>query len=224
MRALPLIKQSLLLIGLSLPAMLVQAKRSNHHHTATKFVAPRTARAITAEAASAELKMVVLQADNLYDRMGLEEKGLSEEAFEYAWRGYHNLLKKGLIKRKSVLSICDFSQSSCSKRMYVIDVRRKKLLYRTYVAHGKNSGDEYASSFSNEPESFKSSLGFYVTRKTYFGRNGLSLRIEGVDTGFNDLAGKRNIVLHGSGYVGDKYLQNNGITGTSLGCPAIPAI
>ncbi|HZE83570.1 MAG TPA: murein L,D-transpeptidase catalytic domain family protein, partial [Puia sp.] len=149
MRTSPLIKQSLLLIGLSLSAMLVQAKRSFHHHAGTKFVAPRTARAITAEAASAELKMVVLEADNLYDRMGLEEKGLSEEAFEYAWRGYHNLLKKGLIKKKSVLSICDFSQSSCSKRMYVIDVRRRKLLYRTYVAHGRNSGDEYASSFSN---------------------------------------------------------------------------
>ena len=178
---------------------------------------------VSAEAAAAEVRMVIREADNLYGRMGLERSGLGEEAFEYAWRGYHNLLKRGVIRKKTVLSICDFSQSSCSKRLYVIDIRHKKLLYRTYVAHGKNSGDEYASSFSNDPESFKSSLGFYVTKRTYYGKNGLSLRIEGVDSGFNDLAGKRNIVLHGSGYVGDKYMQDNGIMGTSLGCPAIPS-
>ncbi|HMH22703.1 MAG TPA: murein L,D-transpeptidase catalytic domain family protein [Puia sp.] len=224
MKALPSIKQIILLIIISLTAMLAEAKKTSHHRTRVRVVSATAVKAMTAEAAAAELKMVVLQADDIYDRMSLEQEGLSQEAFEYAWRGYHNLLKKGLIKRKSVLSICDFSQSSCSKRMYVIDVRHKKLLYRTYVAHGKNSGDEYASSFSNEPESFKSSLGFYVTKKTYYGRNGLSLRIQGVDTGFNDQASKRNIVLHGSGYVGDQYLQNNGIIGTSLGCPAIPAI
>jgi hypothetical protein len=167
--------------------------------------------------------MVVSEAVILYDYMSLERSGLNEKAFEYAWRGYHNLLKKGIIRKKSVLSICDFSQSSCSKRMYVIDVRHKKLLYRTYVAHGQNSGAEYADSFSNEPDSYKSSLGFYVTKKTYYGRNGLSLRIAGVDTGYNDLAGKRNIVLHGSSYVSLKYMNNNGAIGTSLGCPALPS-
>jgi hypothetical protein len=173
-------------------------------------------------AKAVELKMVVSQAVILYDYMSLEKTGLNEKAFEYAWRGYHNLLKKGLIRKKSVLSICDFSQPSCSKRMYVIDVRHKKLLYRTYVAHGQNSGAEYANSFSNEPDSYKSSLGFYLTKKTYYGRNGLSLRIEGVDTGYNDLAGKRNIVLHGAAYVSLKYMNNNGVIGNSLGCPAMP--
>jgi len=177
---------------------------------------------VLAESKSVELKMVINQAAILYDYMNLEKTGLDQKAFEYAWRGYHNLLKKGLIRKKAVLSICDFSQSSCSKRMYVIDVRHKRLLYRTYVAHGQNSGAEFASSFSNEPESFKSSLGFYVTRRTYWGKNGLSLKIEGVDTGYNDLAGKRNIVLHGSTYVSQKYMSNFGSIGTSLGCPAIP--
>lgn len=170
-----------------------------------------------------ELKTVINQAIVLYTSMGLEQSGLDEKAFEYAWRGYHHLLKKGLIRKKSVLSICDFSQPSSSKRLYVIDVRHKRLLYRTYVAHGQNSGSEYASSFSNEPESFKSSLGFYVTRRTYYGRNGLSLKMEGMDTGYNDLAGKRNIVLHGSPYVSLRYMHNNGALGTSLGCPALPA-
>jgi hypothetical protein len=155
---------------------------------------------------AAELRRVVDQSAVIYDDMDLEKEGLSEKAFEYAWRGYHNLLKKGSIRKRSVLSICDFSQSSCSRRMYVIDVRHKRLLYRTYVAHGQNSGEEFAASFSNEPESFKSSLGFYVTQATYYGRNGLSLRLNGVDSGYNDQALKRKIVLHGSSYVGDQYM------------------
>lgn len=177
----------------------------------------------SAAAKAAELRMVINQAALIYSNMNLEKRGLDEKAFEYAWRGYHNLLKKGIIHKRTVLSICDFSQSCCSKRMYVIDVLHRKLLYRTYVAHGQNSGEEYATSFSNEPESFKSSLGFYVTDKIYYGRNGLSLRLNGVDSGYNDLALKRKIVLHGSTYVGDKYMQNFGTLGTSLGCPALPS-
>lgn len=170
-----------------------------------------------------EVKMVIDQAVQLYDSIGLRRSGLDEEAFEYAWRGYHNLLKKGLIRRKNVLSICDFSQSSSHKRMYVIDVLHKRLLYRTYVAHGQNSGAEFANSFSNQPESFKSSLGFYLTSRTYYGRNGLSLKIEGMDTGYNDLASKRKIVLHGCTYASPAHLHNYGSLGTSLGCPALPA-
>lgn len=166
--------------------------------------------------------MVIAQAAILYTGMDLEQAGLDPKAFEYAWRGYHNLVKKGLIRKKNVLSICDFSQPSSSKRLYVIDVRHKRLLYRTYVAHGQNSGAEYASLFSNKPDSYMSSLGFYVTSRTYWGRNGLSLKINGVDTGYNDHASKRNIVLHGSSYACQKYLKNNGALGTSLGCPAIP--
>jgi hypothetical protein len=183
-------------------------------------------KAFTTKAASAkaaELRMVINQAVLIYSRMDLQNSGLDEKAFEYAWRGYYNLLKKGIIHKKAVLSICDFSQSSRNKRMYVIDVQHKKLLYRTYVAHGQNSGDEFASSFSNDNDSYKSSLGFYVTQKTYVGRNGLSLRLDGVDMGYNDQALKRKIVLHGSSYVGEKYMQDYGNLGTSLGCPALPA-
>jgi hypothetical protein len=174
-------------------------------------------------AKAAELRRVINESAYIYSSMGLEKQGLTEEAFEYAWRGYHNLVKKGSIRKKSILSIADFSQSSSEKRMYVIDVRHRRLLYRTYVAHGQNSGSEYAETFSNEPESFKSSLGFYVTRTTYFGKNGLSLKLDGVDNGYNDKAMRRNIVLHGCAYVGDEYLENFGATGTSLGCPALPA-
>ena len=181
--------------------------------------------AATSKAAAArafELRAVISQAALIYSDMNLEAQGLDEKAFEYAWRGYHNLVKRGLIHKRSVLSICDFSQSSREKRMYVIDVRHKKLLYRTYVAHGQNSGDEFATSFSNEPDSYKSSLGFYVTQRTYIGHNGLSLKLNGVDSGYNDRALQRQIVLHGSTYVSDRYMQDFGTLGTSLGCPAIP--
>jgi L,D-transpeptidase-like protein len=190
---------------------------------AAKESASHAAVATKASVARAfELRMVISQAALIYSDMNLEAQGLNEKAFEYAWRGYHNLVKKGLVRKRSVLSICDFSQSSREKRMYVIDVKHKRLLYRTYVAHGQNSGDEYATSFSNEPDSYKSSLGFYVTQRTYIGHNGLSLKLNGVDSGYNDMARKRQIVLHGSTYVSDKYMQDFGTLGTSLGCPAIP--
>lgn len=200
----------------------VEAKSVNAIKTAvgTNLV---NAAAVAMAAKAAELKRVIRQSTILYTAIGLDKDGLSQEAFEYAWRGYHNLLKKGSIRKKAVLSIADFSQSSAEKRMYVIDIRHKKLLYRTYVAHGQNSGAEYADSFSNEPESFKSSLGFYITKTTYFGRNGLSLRLDGVDEGYNDKAMQRNIVLHGCSYVGDQYLESFGAIGTSLGCPALPS-
>jgi len=107
--------------------------------------------------------------------------------------------------------------------MYVIDVQIKKVLYKTFVAHGINSGEEYATSFSNQEESCKSSLGFYVTRKTYYGVNGLSLRIEGLDKGFNDNAYKRSIVIHGASYVSLHILHKYGVMGTTFGCPAIPS-
>ena len=173
-------------------------------------------------ARAARLKMVIDEAEQIYSDMSLDSSGLDEQAFEYAWRGYHNLLSQGLIRKKNVLTICDFSQPSSSRRLYVIDVRHRKLLYQTFVAHGQNSGEEYATSFSNEPESFKSSLGFYLTSRTYRGKNGLSLRINGVDSGYNDMAAKRNIVLHGSNYVNPQYVSDFGTIGTSLGCPAMP--
>jgi len=169
-----------------------------------------------------EVKMVVQQAVSIYDSMKLSRTGLNAKAFEYAWRGYHNLLKTGVLSKTNVLTICDFTQSSRRKRLYVIDVAKRKLLYNTYVSHGMNSGVEYATTFSNRPESFKTSLGFYVTSKTYVGRNGLSLKVTGLEKGYNSLAAKRGIVIHGADYIGAEYLKNNGEMGRSLGCTAIP--
>ena len=171
----------------------------------------------------AEMKMIRATAISIYEEMDLEDSGLSQNAFESAWTGYYKLRKKGLLQRTNILSICDFSQSSGNQRLYVIDVRNRRLLYRTYVAHGINSGEEFASSFSNKMESCKSSLGFYITKRTYNGINGMSLRIEGVDRGFNDNAARRAIVIHGANYVSKRVLKKYGVMGTTFGCPAIPS-
>ncbi|HVU96140.1 MAG TPA: murein L,D-transpeptidase catalytic domain family protein [Puia sp.] len=182
----------------------------------------KKARNEAAAARRAEMRMIVATATSIYDEMDLQDSGLSRKAFQYAWTGYYKLKKKGLLRKTNILSICDFSQSSSNQRLYVIDVKNRRMLYRTFVAHGINSGEEYASSFSNRMESCKSSLGFYVTTGTYTGINGYSLRISGVDPGFNDNALKRAIVIHGAGYVSQRILKKYGVMGTTFGCPAIP--
>ena len=158
----------------------------------------------------------------LYNDINLHQYGLSKEAFDYAWKGYKQLIKKNMIRRSNYLTICDFSQSSKKKRLYIIDVENSKLVTNTYVAHGKNSGSEFANSFSNKPESLQSSLGFYITDNTYIGKHGLSLRINGVDPGYNDKALMRTIVIHGADYVNESRVQQGGYMGRSWGCPAVP--
>jgi hypothetical protein len=159
----------------------------------------------------------------LYTQIDLQEMGLTKKAFEYALKGYYYLLDHHWLNKTNILSICDLSQSSRNKRLYVIDLDQRTVVVNTYVAHGRNSGGEFARSFSNNPASHKTSLGFYVTQGTYIGNNGLSLKIRGMDKGFNDRANGRNIVVHGSQYVGPDFLQMNQFCGRSYGCPALPA-
>ena len=163
------------------------------------------------------------EADALYDEIDLRELGLSEQAFEYALKGYNYLVEHHSIVKSNVISICDFSQSSRKKRLYVVDLEQKKVLINTYVAHGRRSGSEFARSFSNNPESHKSSLGFYITDNTYYGEHGLALKIHGLERGINDKASKRNIVVHGSEYVGSDFIKFNKFNGRSYGCPAVPS-
>ncbi|HTR30360.1 MAG TPA: murein L,D-transpeptidase catalytic domain family protein [Puia sp.] len=159
----------------------------------------------------------------LYEQFNLQEIGLTKKAFHYALKGYHYLLDHHWLNNPNILSICDMSQSSRNKRLYVLDMENKTVVVNTYVAHGRASGGEFARSFSNSPSSRKSSLGFYVTEDTYYGSNGLSLRIKGMERGFNDRAFGRGIVVHGSEYVGPDFLQMNQFCGRSYGCPAVPA-
>lgn len=160
-------------------------------------------------------------AARLYENLDLAKLGLSSQVFQYAIKGYQHLVKKGVLTNSNIITVCDFSQSSKRKRLYIIDVRNEKVLINTYVAHGKNSGFEYAKKFSNIPESLQSSLGFYVTKATYFGKHGLSLKLDGLEKGFNDNAEERAVVVHGADYIGDHRLAS-AYMGRSFGCPAVP--
>jgi hypothetical protein len=157
-----------------------------------------------------------------YDSMHLENIGLSKAAFNYALKGFNYLVENQKLTKDNIISIVDFSQPSSRKRLFVIDLNNLRVLYNTYVAHGVNSGKEYANQFSNMPESNKSSLGFYETKNTYMGGNGYSLRLQGLERGINDNAEKRDIVIHGAEYVNESLIRSQGYIGRSWGCPALP--
>lgn len=159
---------------------------------------------------------------NLYSYMDLQETGLRFEVFDKALAGYYNMKRKGQVSDKPVITIIDFTKSSNEKRLWVVDIDKKEILFNTYVSHGRNSGQEYAESFSNENESYMSSIGFYVTDNTYYGKHGLSLRLEGLDEGFNTNARDRCIVMHGAEYATEDFIEQAGRLGRSLGCPAVP--
>jgi hypothetical protein len=158
----------------------------------------------------------------LYDQMNLDSLGLSQEAFNYGMQGYKDLVSNGAVSNNNILSIVDFSLPSSKKRLFIIDVMSGKLLFNTFVSHGRNSGEEMATQFSNDANSFKSSLGFYVTGNTYKGEHGYSLRLEGKEAGINDNAYDRSIVMHAANYVNERVIKMKGFIGRSLGCPALP--
>ena len=159
---------------------------------------------------------------SVYDSLRLGIMGLSQQAFNYALQGLEYLVSSGKIANDRIISIVDFSLPSCKKRLFVIDLEKKKVLFNTYVAHGMNSGKEMARQFSNLPQSNKSSLGFYETADTYVGKNGYSLHLAGLEKGINDNACRRDIVMHGAEYVQESYVQMQGYIGRSQGCPAVP--
>jgi hypothetical protein len=159
---------------------------------------------------------------SVYDSLHLNLSGLSKQAFDYARKGWEKLVNQGRLINQSVITIVDFSQPSSHKRLYVLDMKNYKVLFNTLVAHGRNSGKEWASSFSNRFSSYKSSPGFYITGETYNGDNGYSLKLSGIEKGINDNALQRAIVMHGADYVDESYIDEQGYIGRSLGCPAVP--
>ena len=164
----------------------------------------------------------VPEAPDAYTVMDLGKKGLSRKAFDLALKGYNKLLKKRLVHNKNIITVIDFSKPSDQKRLFVIDLRNNKLVYQSLVAHGRKSGLEYATDFSNETDSHKSSIGFYITLQTYSGDHGYALKLKGCEKGFNNKAYDRAIVMHGSEYVTEQFLKSNGYLGRSFGCPALP--
>lgn len=153
----------------------------------------------------------------LYDSLDLAPI-LKYEAFEHAMLGYNTLSAQN----KDIFTIIDFSLPSTEKRMYVLDMKNKKLLYHSLVSHGRNSGQKFATSFSNKHGSYQSSLGFYLTENTYQGGNGYSLVLNGLEKGINDQAKARAVVIHGANYCSEELIAATGRLGRSYGCPALP--
>jgi len=160
--------------------------------------------------------------DGRYTTWNLNAAGLSQDAFDEALKGYNYLQEKKLLGKTDVLTIIDYSKPSSQKRLFVVDMNNGQILFNTLVAHGRNSGLEYANDFSNAEESHKTSLGFFITGNTYRGGNGYSLKLQGCEKGINDKALQRAIVMHGAEYADERFLQHNGYLGRSYGCPAVP--
>lgn len=147
---------------------------------------------------------------------------MNEEVFLKAFLGYSNLKNAGKLEHSAgILTVCDFSLSSTKKRLWVIDMNSKKVLFNELVAHGKNTGEEFATNFSNIESSLQSSMGFYITESTYNGSNGYSLKLIGMDKGYNDNAYKRAIVMHGADYISENFIKAQNRIGRSWGCPAV---
>jgi hypothetical protein len=185
------------------------------HPASAETVSPASAKTVVSLADSARF-------DVLYDTLDLQALSLSREAFHKAVLGFISLQITGVIRNADVLSIVDFSLPSNQKRLFIIDMLNGRLLFNTFVAHGRNSGQLMATRFSNRTNSFMSSLGFYVTGDPFVGSHGYSLRLDGLEQGWNDRAFSRRIIMHPADYVSEDHIQQWGYLGRSEGCPAIP--
>ncbi len=152
----------------------------------------------------------------------VDSVGIPKPAIDLAFNGFLFLKQKKLLKNESLLTIIDFSRPSTDKRLFILDLKNEKVVKNTLVAHGMNTGDQNAESFSNEINSKKSSLGLFITQDSYFGKHGYSLRIKGMSKGLNDNVFKRAIVIHGADYVSESFIKQTGRIGRSFGCPALP--
>ena len=153
---------------------------------------------------------------SIYTDCELKDK-LDFDVFKSAMEGYNSIEAPN----KNLLSIIDYSKPSNEKRFFIIDVENRKMLYNTLVAHGQKSGYVNATKFSNKYGSHKSSLGFFRTGNSYYGKRGYSLQLDGLEKGINDNARQRGIVIHGANYVSENIANGNGVIGRSWGCPAV---
>lgn len=144
------------------------------------------------------------------------------EALQNAVKVYQQLKIAGQLNNQEFLTIADFSKPSSEKRLFIINMEKMELVFKSLVAHGRNSGKLMAEKFSNKMESYQSSMGFFITGNVYKGKHGMSLQLEGIEAGINDKAKQRAIVIHGADYVNDQLIKKQGYIGRSLGCPAVP--
>ena len=158
----------------------------------------------------------------LYDALDVARLGLTYPPFRYAMIGYLGLRQEGRLSDRELLSIIDFTQSSRQKRFYTLDLKKKQVVFNTFVSHGRNTGTDLAQRFGNEARSNLSSLGFYVTGETYTGSKGYALRLDGQEQGYNDNLRRRAVVMHDADYVSEAWIKSYGRIGRSQGCPALP--
>jgi hypothetical protein len=195
----------LVIAFLAIPLSLTSLSSNRH-----EIISPRDGQAVLEEHLA-----------SLYSYLGGAENLPCYEAFSRAVTGYFNLERAGKIKNE-LLTIIDFSVSANSERLWVINIPNMAIVHTSLVAHGRNSGEEFARYFSNILHSNKSSLGFFITGHTYYGQHGKSLFLKGMEHGINDNAGHRGIVIHSADYVSNEYIRYYGRLGRSLGCPSIP--
>ena len=155
------------------------------------------------------------------NKITLLHKLINPSVLELALKGYSKI-QDSSSEKGNFLAIVDFSISSTEKRFYLISMKDTTLVHIDYVSHGKHSGDVFANSFSNQERSLKTSLGFYKVSESYFGCHGLSLRLDGLDQGYNDNARTRAIVMHAAAYAEPLMIKELGRLGKSFGCPALP--
>lgn len=184
------------------------------------FTEKGTNAGITVPAAAG--KKISIAIAEKYTAWQLNTQGISMDLFAYAMKGYEYLKGIHKVANTGFITIIDFSKPSSEKRLFVINTVTGNVVFKTLVAHGRNSGKEWANTFSNAASSFASSLGFYITSNVYQGKHGISLRLNGCEKGFNDNAYKRAVVMHGADYVSDDFIAQNGFLGRSHGCPAVP--
>ncbi len=158
-----------------------------------------------------------VDARTYYTNCGLEGK-LDFEIFAFAMEA----LDEMEYGNEDIVTIIDFSKPSTEKRLFILDLKKQQILYHTFVAHGKNTGANMATKFSNNKGSNQSSLGLYRTGESYQGKHGYSLRLDGLEKGFNDNARSRAVVMHSASYVSESFIKRHGRLGRSWGCPAVP--
>lgn len=201
-------KPILLTLVLSLFLIFDGFSHSSHHSGPTELHPPK----------------VILDDFTSYSKdlyAALDEPTLNYKAFETALKGFVKLQMEDKIQNTEYLTVIDMSRSANDHRFFVINLSEKKVEHKSVVAHGRNSGGEFARHFSNKEGSFKTSLGFYRTAETYHGKHGLSLRLDGLENS-NSNARDRAIVIHAADYVSQNFIEKFGRLGRSLGCPSLP--
>jgi hypothetical protein len=184
----------------------------------SSFARGADAAAVATSAVVADSAATTFAIDN-FDAEGIGS--IETDVLELALAAASCAVKSGAVEMPRTLTVIDYSKPSSQKRLWVYDLTTRELLYEELVAHGQGSGANLATQFSNKPDSHQTSLGLFVTDDTYVGRNGYSLRLDGLDKGLNDRARDRAIVMHGAPYVSPAFVKANGRLGRSHGCPAV---